>query len=431
GVVESSGLPIELTPAGASWTREAIFGRSSPIVSRGLVFLTGLDGDALTTVAYRAATGDELWRRSVPRLRVDELASETGPAVATPVADDKSVYAFFPEFGLVAYDREGNERWRLELPPFSSYYGLAASPILESGVLVLLCDQSRDPYIVGVDAASGEELWRRRREVDAESWTTPVVHRPGTGAARVLTFGTFYVDAYDPRTGEVAWRLPGLGPTPVASPIVDGDRLYVVAPDQQETSEPPTIDYFAGLDTSGDGALDEAETAGTVWETTMPWLDIDDDGLASLEEIATQLEIMKSPDYGLVAIDLAAAGGPEIAWRQRKTLPYIASPIVYRGVMFLVKDGGILTSYDPASGEVLKRGRIKGAVEPFFPSPIATDGKLYLTSSVGTVAVVRAQAQWETLAVSDLDEQIFASPAVAEGRLFVRTRTKLYAYAGD
>ena len=138
---------------------------------------------------------------------------------------------------------------------------------------------------------------------------------------------------------------------------------------------------------------------------------------------------MASPDFGLVAIDLAAPGGPRTLWRERKTLPYIATPILYRGVLFLVKDGGILTSYEPKTGVVLKRGRIEGATEQFFPSPVGAGGRLYLTSSTGTVAVVIAQAQWETLAVNDLDEPVFASPAIADGRLFVRTRSKVYAFA--
>ena len=431
GVGESSGLPVELSPSGAVWSRDVLFGRSSPIVDRGLVVLTGLEGRGLTTVAFSAETGEELWRQAVPRRRVDELAVEGGPSVATPVGDGKSIYSFFPEFGLVAYDREGNELWRHELPPFRSYYGMASSLVLDGGVLVLLCDQTSEPFILGVDAKTGEELWREKRDVQAESWTTPVIHRPGTDEARVLTFGTFAVDAYDVRTGELDWRLPGFGATPVASPIVAGDWLYAVAPDQQEASATPPLDSFAALDLDGDEALDEEEIAPNPFAAAFVWLDMDRDGLASLSEIAHQLDVMSSPDFGLVAVDLAASGGPEIRWRQRKTLPYIATPILYREVLFLIRDGGILTSYHPETGEVFKRGRIKGATESFSPSPIATDGKLYLTSSVGTVAVVSAEAEWETLAVSDLDEPIFASPAIGGGRLFVRTQSKLYAFVGD
>jgi outer membrane protein assembly factor BamB len=428
GAASDEGLPVDLSPASAVWMRETPFGQSSPIVARGLVFVTAAEGDALWTLAYDARSGEERWRRSVPQLRIDRLAPESGPAVPTPAADAAGVYSFFPEFGLVAYGFDGEERWRRELPPFRSFYGLAASPIIERGVLVLLCDQTIAPFILGIDPATGKSLWEQRREVPAESWTTPVVHHAGGDDSLVLTFGTASVDAYDPKTGERAWTLAGFGATPVASPIVDGDTAFVVVPDQAAEFAVPATSTFEPLDTDGDGALDPREIASSDWAATFPWFDVDGDGKASLGEIDRQLGVMRSPDYGLVAVDLAAAGGPKIRWRDRKTLPYIATPIVYGGALFLVKDGGILTSYDPQSGEVLKRGRIPGATQPFFPSPVAAGGRLYLTSSTGTVAVVTAQAQWETVAVSDLDEETFASPAIADGRLFVRTRSKLYAF---
>lgn len=428
GVADVAGLPVDLSPGAAQWQREVPFGRSSPIVVGGLVFLTGLDGDDLVTFALDAASGELEWKRAVPRQRVDEVSSQSGPAVATPVSDGSSVYSFFPEFGLVSYSHDGTERWRHELPPFRSYYGLASSPVLENGVLVLLCDQVSKPYILGVDAATGKTRWKQDREVRAESWTTPVVHRPGTPEARVITFGTFITEAYDPRTGESVWRLPGVGPTPVASPVLAGDMVYVVAPDGVETFSPPSVASFRELDGDGDGRLTKQEIQPSPWASAYEWFDLDGDGAAALSEIEEQLEIMASREFGLVAIDLAQPGGPRVVWKQERTLPYVASPLVYDGVLYLVKDGGILTSYDPASGEVLKRGRIEGAVEPFSPSPVAADGKLILTSDVGTVAVVRAGAQWETLAVSELDEAVFATPAIADGRIFVRTRSKLLAF---
>ena len=145
GVAASEGLPTEFDAASALWATDTIFGRSSPIVAGGRVFVTGLADDELTTIAIDAMGGEEVWRRNVPRRRVDAIFSEAGPSVATPVSDGANVYAFFPEFGLVSYDREGAERWRLELEPFHGYYGMAASPILEGGVLVLLCDQTKKP----------------------------------------------------------------------------------------------------------------------------------------------------------------------------------------------------------------------------------------------------------------------------------------------
>ena len=431
GVAEISNLPTEFSVETADWTVPVVFGRSSPIVAGGLVYLTGLDDDELVTLAIDASTGEMRWKRGVPRRRTDTVSSETGPAVATPVSDGQNVFAFFPEFGIVSYDRGGRERWRHELPPLRSYYGLASSPILEDGVLILLCDQTRAPYLLGLDAGTGKVLWKHERSVQAESWTTPVVHRSGTPDARVLTFGTFLTEAYVPRTGAVAWSLPGVGPTPVASPVVAEDRLFVLAPDQVEESAPPSYESFASLDDDFDGALSKSEIAPSPWASAFDWFDSDGDGSAALVEIRAALDVMASSDYGLVGIDLSGAGRPEVLWSQKRTLPYVSTPILYDGVLFLIKDGGILTSYEPNTGKVIKRGRVQGAIEGFSPSPVATDGKLYLTSNTGKIAVIRAEGQWSTLAVNDLDEVIHGTPALAEGRMFVRTRSKLLSFAAE
>lgn len=423
---EASGLPTVLSPERALWRVEVPFGHSSPIVAGGLVVVTALDGDELVTLAVDERTGTLRWRRAVPRRRVDRIAPETGPAVASPVSDGALVYSFFPEFGLVAYDLAGAERWRLELPPFQSFYGLASSPVLEAGTLILVCDQSREPFILGIDAATGRELWRRQRDVTAESWTTPVVQGSGAERAAVLVFGTSYLDAYSPKTGDRLWRLPGFGFTPVASPVVSGDVAYVVAPDQAEVP-PPTVESTFALDRDGDGTLTEQELAPSPYASLFHWLDKGGDGRLDRAEYAEQIAGLASPDHGLVAVDIAS-DPPKELWRQRKGLPYIATPIVYRDVLFLVRDGGILTSYDPRTGKVLKQGRIEGVVEGFGPSPVAAGGMLYLASSGGEIAVVAARADWQKIAVSDLDEAIFASPAIAGGRMFVRTRSQLYAF---
>jgi outer membrane protein assembly factor BamB len=426
GIAEVLGLPTDLSPERAQWRVEVPFAHSSPIVVGGLVVVTALADDELVTLAVDESTGAERWRRSVPRRRVDRIAPEAGPAVATPASDGASVYSFFPEFGLVAYGLGGDERWRLELPPFESHYGMASSPMLEAGTLILLCDQSRRPFLLGIDAATGRELWRRQRDVTAESWTTPVVQSPGSDRAAVLVFGTAHLDAYSPRTGDRLWRLPGFGFTPVASPVVSGDVAYVLAPDQAEVPA-PTVDATFALDRDGDGKLTEQELAPSPYASLFHWLDKGGDGLLDRSEYAEQIAGLASPDHGLVAVDLASKPPKEL-WRQRKSLPYVATPILYRDVLFLVRDGGILTSYDPRTGKVLKQGRIEGALDGFSPSPVAADGKLYLASSGGKIAVVTAAADWTTLAVSDLDESIFASPAIAGGRMFVRTRSKLYAF---
>lgn len=428
GVAGTQDLPLDLSPDRARWQREVPFGRSSPIVVEGLVIVTGATGSELLTSAFDAASGEPRWQSSVPRLREDQVFSMAGPGMATPVSDGDSVFTFFPAFGLVAYDLEGKELWRAELPPFDNFYGLASSPVLEGDVLVLQCDQQRKPFLIALNKSNGELLWRKERVI-GESWATPVILHPGSDSAAVLALGTRSIDAYAVRTGELLYTVPELGYAPVASPALDGNRVYVTAPDGSSDAPIPTPETMFSHDADGNGTLSEEELNAVGLGTSLGWLDRDGDGTVTRAEYTETEALWTMKDFGIVAVDLARPEGEQIVWRERRAVPYIATPILHKGVLFAVKDGGILTSFDAETGEVLKRGRIEGAAESFHPSPIVADDRLYLTSSGGTVAVVSAVGEWELLQISDLDEPVYASPAVVDGQIFVRTRTKLMSFA--
>ena len=116
-------------------------------------------------------------------------------------------------------------------------------------------------------------------------------------------------------------------------------------------------------------------------------------------------------------------------WRYRKSLPNVSSPLLYQSVLYLVKDGGILTTLDPESGEVLKQARLNGATDRYYSSPVGVDGKVYLISQNGKAPVLKAGGQWEVLALNDLADECYATPAIADSRLYVRTRRTLYCFA--
>jgi outer membrane protein assembly factor BamB len=115
-------------------------------------------------------------------------------------------------------------------------------------------------------------------------------------------------------------------------------------------------------------------------------------------------------------------------WKYQKPVPQVPSTLLYKGVLYMVNDSGILLSFDPASGEVWKQDRLKGAIDKYFASPVAADGMVFLISQAGNVSVIRAGAQWETLAVNDLDGEVFATPAIADGRIYIRTVSALYCF---
>ena len=123
------------------------------------------------------------------------------------------------------------------------------------------------------------------------------------------------------------------------------------------------------------------------------------------------------------------SGSGSVAWSLEKFLPNVPSPLIYDGVLYLVKDGGILTSLDPVTGEVLKQGRLRDALDSYYSSPIAGDGKIYMISTSGKATVLKAGGQWEILASHDFGEDVNATPAIADDRIYVRTREALYCFA--
>ena len=427
GIAGTQNLPVDFSPEQALWVQEVPSGKSSPIVVDGRVIVTGATDTELLTAAFDAVTGQPRWRRAVPRLRHDEIFVGSGPSVATPVSDGDTIYSFFPEFGLVSYSVEGEEQWRAELPPFDSLYGLTSSPVLEGDVILLQCDQPREPFLLGVDKNNGELVWRQERTI-GESWSTPAILHPGSDSAAVLTVGSLSVDAYAVRTGEHLFTVPGLGYIPIASPAVDGNRIYVSAPDGAGDAAIPATESMFTYDADESDTLSPEELGKVGLAEHFDWLDRNGDQTLTRAEYAETEGLYNTDSFGIVAIDLSRSVGDQIAWREQRAVPYIASPILYKGVLFAVKDGGILTSLDAETGEVLKRARIKGAVEPFYPSPIIADERLYFTSSNGTIAVVSAVADWELLHLSEIDERVDASPAVADGRIFVRTQSRLLAF---
>src|SRR5690242_20297127 len=140
---------------------------------------------------------------------------------------------------------------------------------------------------------------------------------------------------------------------------------------------------------------------------------------------------MMASDNGLLAIKMGGHGdqtATAIRWRYQKPVPQVPSTLLYHNVLYMVNDSGILISFDPANGSVLKQGRLKGAIDKYFASPVGADGKVFLVSQDGTASVVDAKADWQILSVNPLDDEVFATPAIADGRIYVRTKAWLYAF---
>lgn len=188
---------------------------------------------------------------------------------------------------------------------------------------------------------------------------------------------------------------------------------------------------LAKFEKDDDGKISSAEVASDKWiKEAFPFVDLNRDGFLDKKEWDVSRAVMDA-ENGLLAIRLGGQGdmtASAIRWRYQKPVPQVPSTLLYQGVLYMVNDSGILLSFDPATGNVLKQARLQGAIDKYFASPVAADGKVFLISQGGTVSVVKAAAEWDILAVNDLGEECYATPALADGRIYVRTVNAIYCF---
>lgn len=390
GVSRSTGLPIEFGPGKSMlWEASIPFGRSSPVIAGDRIFVTAVEDGKLLTLALDRASGTVLWRRALARDHVADLYKSTDSATPTPVVDDKSVYVFFHEAGLVAYDHGGQERWRLALGPFRNFYGIAASPVLSGNTLFLVCDQAHGSFLLAVDSTNGKELWRRNRPARLESYSTPIMLPGDSGPGAIVVSGSRWVDAYDPATGVNLWVLGGVGSGPIASPVLAGTTLFINAPDHAEEGWSPWSEISKEHDGNKDGVLSKQEVEGSWLVRHFGWVDVDVDGAISADDWTKLTSEVVNDGWGVFAIRVPSAGGDaEILWNYRHN-----------------------------------------ETSKVYASPVAADGKIYIGDMDGRMIVLESGPEWRVLASNDLGEEIWASPAIVEGHLYVRTKTRMYDFA--
>jgi outer membrane protein assembly factor BamB len=435
-VAEGSTLPTEFgLKKNLVWKTAVPFARSSPVVTANRVFLTASEGDKLITLALDRKTGKILWRRDVVRARHMPIYRANDAASPSPVSDGKNVFVFFAELGLIAYAPNGKELWRVPLGPFNSFYGMGGSPVLAGNTLVMVCDHRTDSFVIAIDTRDGRVLWKQARP-NFEAYSTPAIYQPKDGPAQIIVLGSHTLDAYSLDKGERLWWVTKIGSYPKGVPVLGmfggTDMVYVNGEGGEAPFLPPYEESLKQSDKDKDQRLhrEEVKSHAEAYEH-FGWLDANNDGYVDRGEYDF-VRNSTTAGHGLTAVRFGGQGdltATNVVWQLKKSYPNIPAPLIYRGVMYLMKEGGIVTSLDPTSGEVLKMGRTPDALEDYYASPIAADGKIFLVSASGKVTVLKAGAQWEIIAVSDLDEECWATPAIAGNNLYIRTRNALYSFA--
>jgi len=427
-------FPTQFTPQTALWKTAIPPGNSSPILAGNRIFLTAAEGDNLLTICLNPTTGKIEWQRSIPAARREFQHKLNHRAAPTPVTDGKNVYVFFADYGLAAYDLNGKPLWQLPLGPFNSQHGIAASPVYADGRVILVCDQDTDAFILGVDAATGKIAWKTPRNV-INGYSSPIVHRPPNGSAQVIAPGSYQLTAYSVRDGEPLWIVRGLTCQPKSPPIVAGDTLYFNGWNSgndagQQVDLPLFEKVTAAADSNRDGKLAQLELPKP-WQPTGTWraIDLDRDGFMNKREWEL-FRVRRASRNAFLAIKLGGSGDvtdTHVRWRFEKSLPDVPAPLVFNDIVFLVRSGGIATTLNAKTGAVIKQARLTGAMEDYYSSPIAVDNKIYIASEHGKVVVLSAAGDWQILAVNDFEQDIYATPAVTEGAMYIRTREALYA----
>jgi outer membrane protein assembly factor BamB len=433
GVAEGTPAPLEFGPEKAVvWRTPLPPGKSSPVLAGGRVFLTAHEGGKLLTIALDRRNGKTLWTRALLRSRVDGRHELNDAAVPTPVTDGESLYVFFADFGLVAYSVDGQELWRLPLGPFSSPRGMASSPMLSGGVLVLPLEQRDDGAILGIDASSGTIKWKVPRPPSSGgSYSTAVAYRTAAGETQAVVSSPFEVAAYDPQTGQKLWWVGGIPHQPKSSPFVAGDLIVLgVQGDTRRNRFPSWEKMLGDYDKDASGFLMPGEVSKGM-RANFDGTDYDRDGVFRRDDY-DKLVAEITPDSQLMALRPEGRGDltrQAVLWSVTRGVPRVTTPIVYNGVIYLVRNGGIFAAFDLATGTMAKQGRLREAIDEYFASPVAANGRILAASRGGKLTWVKAGADWEVLQVNDLGEECFATPALAADGVFVRTAAALYLFA--
>ena len=437
GISPDRNLPAEIAKdRNLRWTQKTPQGNSSPVVAAGRLWITGWEGDERFLLCYDAATGAPLWRRAVKKGFVEVVNPLNGPTTPTAASDGRAVFVFFPDFGLIAYDLAGKELWRVPLGPFGGIQGMAASPIYAEGNVVLLIDTPEHAYVAAYNATTGKPVWKRERPLGIlGSYATPSVYHPPHAPAQIVVAGAMELTGYQANTGERLWWLRGVTIGPAALPLVSEGSVFTLEP----IGAPPEFkQMLAGFDKNRNGMIELSEVTGdTVNDRIMYRLfkSIDKisgngDAVLTAEEWNRAFD-PNQPGGGLVRSRLDGKGdvsSTHVAWRYSKGLPYVTAPLLYENVLYVIRNGGILSTIDPLTGKLLQESRLKDAIGEYYAQPVAGDGKIYFVSKDGKVTVIQSGAAWRQLSSADLQEQVIATPAIAGSRLYIRTEGTLYCF---
>ncbi len=368
GLSAQKGFPATWTDADYAWNVPiAGIGHSSPIVWGDQLFVTSAErtnsGTARKLFCLNSLSGKTLWHRTLA-FEQSHLHKKNSWASGTPATDGERVYVVFSDEAahtLIAFDFDGTEVWRRDLGSFKSQHGQGASPIVFRDMVILPNDQLGPSHIFAFNKRTGDVVWKTRRTTDKTSYATPMVLETKDSTQIICVSDMMGVTSLDPTDGRINWSSAPFPLRTVASPIVVGGTI------------------FASCGSGGTGKL-------------------------------------------LLAVNPAADQAKRVRFDRKTTLPYVPTPVGYEKQLYLWTDIGVVVSIDAATGKETQRLRVNGK---YSGSPVCVDGRLYCISEAGRVVVVSTQPKLEVIGKTSLRGESYATPAIANGRMYLRTFDRL------
>lgn len=366
-------LPVNLSADTAKWKAPVPGGGwSSPVIVGGKIYLTSAiekgEGLSLNALCLNAADGKVVWNTPIFGIeKAPRMHRKNSQASPTPIVDGKQVYVHFGHMGTAALTLDGKVAWKNDTIKYPPVHGNGGTPALVDGKLIFSCDGASNPFVIALNIKDGSQAWKVNRSVNARrkfSFSTPLALKTATGK-QVLLPGSDMIGAYNPADGSEIWRATYDGYSVVPRPVVGHGMVF----------------FSTGFDRAKAMAV-QLGGKGDVTETHVKWV-------------------------------------------LPKGAPHTPSMVLTGNELFMVSDGGIASCVDAKSGEVHWSERLGGGCSA---SPILADGKLYVVNEAGTVYVVAAEKEFKLLAKNALGEKSLASPAVADGALFIRTAGHLWRF---
>jgi outer membrane protein assembly factor BamB len=456
---DNSKPPIEFTEKNLRWKIVLPEGHSSPVIWDDKIFVTGFikDSSELQTICVKRKSGKIIWERSIFPEKIEGYHTISNAAMVSPATDGEHVYVYFGSYGILCYDFNGELVWDYKIKVHPYRWGVASSPVIYKDKLILSRDIGNERQLIAINKRTGEIIWKTDLPIAKNNMWTTNFTTPVICGDQIILHRSAEIASYSVEDGHRIWWFPHLT-SGVSTPVTNNDMIYIGTWHNYSENElrgnlPEYFDFnklVNYFDTSKDGLIQKDELPDSLLVYDRPEITDIETSSGSVKQSFSEFDKNKNgsidkseweetinwitntfyKEAGLIALKPEAEGEltlDKIVWREPEKVPEVPSPILYNNLVYMCKDGGILTCMDANDGSIMYRERI-GAIGSFIASPVEANGHIYFTSAKGVITVIKAGDKFKILKQSNLKENVFATPAIIGNSFYIRAQGHLYAF---